>query len=324
MHNRIANFSKLYLAVITALCFPSSLAVAATGFSEHAFLADGISWIVTQQRTFHEHLITALRMFKVDGNSAAVGSLLVGSFLYGIFHAAGPGHGKIVLTTYLLTHPHKLSQGISIAAIGALCQGIVAIILVYGLLYLAEWIPRETNTAVLWSERTSYTLMALIGALLILKIVRQELNRFFLKTQTAALPNHNEHNIDGCGHNHMPSEEHMEQISGFFSVLSVVFAMGLRPCIGAVLVLVLAKTVTLPWAGAGAVIAMSAGTSITVAALAFLAVKVRRKAVSQITNRNLFFQVAVKCVTLIGGSTLIFIGASLLIGSFHTRHPLGL
>jgi len=116
-----------------------------------------------------------------DGNSAAAGSLLVGSFLYGIFHAASSGHGNIVLTTYLLTHPHKLSQGISIAAIGALCQGILAIILVYGLLYLAEWIPRETNTAVLWSERTSYTLMALIGALLILRIVRQELNRFFLK-----------------------------------------------------------------------------------------------------------------------------------------------
>jgi len=88
--------------------------------------------------------------------------------------------------------------------------------------------------------------------------------------------------------------------------------------------LVLAKAAALPWVGGGAVIALSAGTSITVAALAFLAVKVRRKVVSQITNRNLFLQVTAKCATLIGGSALIFIGASLLISSFHTRHPLGL
>jgi len=321
MSRKVIVFLKTIIAVLPVLCFSASLAVAA---NDPSLWADGINWMATQQRKLHEELIAALKMMTAEGSAAAAGSLIIGSFLYGIFHAAGPGHGKIVLTTYLLTHPHKLSQGIGIAAFGALCQGMVAIVLVYGLLYLAGWVPRETNSAVAWSERLSYLFMAIIGAFLILRILRQEISRYFLKTQSGALHSHDKHTAEDCGHSHMPSGEQLEQVSGLLSVFSVVLAIGLRPCLGAVLVLALAKAVTLPLAGVGAVIAMSTGTSITVATLAFLAVKVRHKVTSQITNKNPFWKIAVSGMTIMGGSILFIIGISLLSTSFHSRHPLGL
>ncbi|MBL4739854.1 MAG: nickel/cobalt transporter [Sneathiella sp.] len=324
MSYRVINFLKTYLISIIALCFSGSLALAATAATEPSLWADSVNWVLAYQKTFHNDLVTALKMMTAKGSSAAADSLIIGSFLYGIFHAAGPGHGKIVLTTYLLTHPHKLSQGIGIAAIGALCQGMVAIILVYGLLYLAGWVLREANSAVAWSERLSYLFMAIIGAFLILRIMRQEISRYFLKTQSAALHSHDKHTAEDCGHNHMPSSEQLEQVRGFLSVFSVVLAMGLRPCLGAVLVLALAKAATLPWAGVGAVIAMSAGTSITVATLAFLAVKIRHKVTSQITNKNPLWKMAASGMALMGGGLLLFIGISLLSASFHSRHPLGL
>ena len=67
-------------------------------------------------------------------------------FLYGVLHAAGPGHGKAVLTTYLLTHRQQLQRGIVMGISAAMLQGISAVVLVYGLIGLAGWLPRETES----------------------------------------------------------------------------------------------------------------------------------------------------------------------------------
>ena len=122
----------------------------------------------------------------------------------------------------------------------------------------------------------------------------------------------------------MPSGEQLEQIRDLRSAISVVLAIGLRPCTGAILVLVLARALTLPIAGVGAVLAMSAGTGIAVATLAFLAVRARQKAVAFTADKSPVWQVAANTAALAGGGLLIAIGISLLSASFYSRHPLGL
>ncbi|MEH6405495.1 MAG: nickel/cobalt transporter [Sneathiella sp.] len=324
MSRQLALFSMAFCSALLGVGLSVSDAVAAPAITEPTLWMELVSWISIQQRSLHQELVAALKMLKSEGSIVAAGSLIGGSFLYGLFHAAGPGHGKAVLTTYLLTHPHRVGRGVGIAVMGALCQGIVAVILVYGLIYLAGWLPRDTSAAISWSERLSYIFVAAIGIMLVLRIMRKTIRQFSPGGQGRASHNHHDDACDGCGHTHVPDEKQLDRAVGFFSSFGVVLAIGLRPCTGAVLVLVFAKAIGIPYAGVCAVLAMSAGTSIAVAVLAFLAVKFRNKAVSLIESRSPLWRIAANGVILAGGGLLLVLGISLLSASFYARHPLGL
>ena len=87
-----------------------------------------IATIINAQRKFHRRLADALTEIRNEGATAAAWTLIVTSFLYGVFHAAGPGHGKAILTAYLATHRQRMLRGILLAAAAAAVQGIVAIL----------------------------------------------------------------------------------------------------------------------------------------------------------------------------------------------------
>ncbi|USG63112.1 nickel/cobalt transporter [Sneathiella marina] len=319
--------NRITIALAMVLCLGilvNSPVYAVVGVSEPTLWTRSVSWIMAQQRAFHQELSAALNALADNGGMAATASLIFGSFLYGVFHAAGPGHGKAVLTTYLLTHPHRIGRGVGLAAVSAFCQGVVAIILVYGLIYLAGWVPRETSTAIAWSERLSYFLVAAIGALLVLRTLRQLFRRHFPDNKTTGSHSLDHNHGEDCGHSHMPSGEQLEHIHDLRSAIGVILAIGLRPCTGAVLVLVLARALSLPIAGIAAVVAMSAGTGVAVAALAFLAVSARQKASAMTAGKSVFWRLFGNGLTLAGGGLLLAIGISLLGASFHSRHPLGL
>lgn len=308
--------------------------------AEPTFWAQVITWVVEEQRAFHRELTVALKALTADGGLEAAWGLVLASFLYGIFHAAGPGHGKAVLTTYLLTHRQHFTRGISLAAAAALCQGLVAVILVYGLIYAAGWLPRETSAAVTWSERTSYLLVAAIGLLLLTRAARggYVLVRSKPATRTDAPggpdrgseheheehTHHAEHHACGCGHSHAPTAAQMDGSGDLRSMVGIVLSIGLRPCSGAVLVLVFAKALGLAWAGVGAVFAMSVGTAIAVAALAFLTVNARNWATSLVAHRGMGWMVAGSAVAFVGGAVILALGISLLVTSLAPAHPLGL
>ncbi len=279
--------------------------------AEPSLWSEMIGWIYVQQRAFHQELIDGLRSLTRDGGAAAAWTLISASFLYGIFHAAGPGHGKAVLTTYLMTHREQTKRGVLLAVVSAFTQGLVAIVLVYGLILLAGWLPRETSEAVSWSERASFALLTALGGYLIYRAARSGLKRW--RGQHAGC----------CGHSHAPSEEQIAATGSFRATLGVVLSIGLRPCTGAVLVLVFAQIAGLYWAGVVAVLAMSAGTAIAVAALAFAAVNARSFAGRLVASRGGSWMFSADLVALGGGVLLALIGYSLLLASFGPRHPLG-
>ena len=74
--------------------------------------------------------MSALLKRVAENPTRAGGSLLLFSFIYGVLHALGPGHGKVVITTWLATHPSKLKSGIALTLASSLLQGLVAIGLV--------------------------------------------------------------------------------------------------------------------------------------------------------------------------------------------------
>ncbi|EPY02390.1 nickel/cobalt transporter [Magnetospirillum fulvum] len=280
-----------------------------------------IAWILEQQRLFHRDLAQHLRALEAEG-SAAVGFTLIGvSFLYGVFHAAGPGHGKAVIATYLLTHESNLKRGILLAAASSLVQGLVAIVLVTGLVSLANGLEHDTNTAIRWSERLSFALLAGMGGLFAGRAAYDLVSR--LRPAPLQAIGHRHIHGPGCGCAHGPTPRQIEGAHGLKSTLGVLLSVGLRPCSGAVLVLALANVLELTGAGIAAVAAMSVGTAITVASLAVMTVKARQWTVTLLGGRSRRRWIG-PAVTLIGGLVILLLGLSLLIASFGPQHPLRL
>src|SRR3546814_20444821 len=91
-----------------------------------------IAWIFDQQRTLHRELAQDLRNLGSGGGEEAGLGLILASFLYGILHAAGPGHGKAVLAAYMLTHRERVARGVRLAAAAGHTQGLTALVPVYG------------------------------------------------------------------------------------------------------------------------------------------------------------------------------------------------
>ena len=279
------------------------------------------AWIRTKQREFHRSLTRELRTMR--GEDDVGWALVLMSFLYGILHAAGPGHGKAVLTTYLLTHPNRLRRAVTIGSLASLFQGFTALLLVYGLIGLVAWLPRETETATLWAGRMSFMLLAIVGLYLLTRAVFSVADGIHRWRRTGAADNHDHHGHGGhCGCRHLPSAAEIDTPGSRRVDAGVIFAIGLRPCSGAVLVLILASVMDLVWHGALAVLAMSIGTAMSIVTLAVLATKAREWAGGLVVHRSPAWGLAGGGVVILGGMVLLVLGLLLLKASFTTQSVL--
>jgi len=226
------------------------------------------------QTHFYRQLTGAVRAWQDDGGAAWV---LVGlSFAYGVFHALGPGHGKAVISSYVLANRQTARNGALLALLSALIQALVAIALVAVLAMVFNATAAAMNAATRWLELASYALVTALGAWLVwAKAIRP------LRARAAASPlGHDHHGHDhhghahdcGCGHAHAPEPERVAGPLDWRRAGSAILAVGLRPCSGALIVLVFALSQGFFLAGVAAALAMGLGTGLTVAALACLAV----------------------------------------------------
>ena len=103
-----------------------------------SFWEDPVLWVRDKQQEFYGAMSGALRDVRTDKPSAAAWTLMLLSFGYGIFHAAGPGHGKTVISAWLLATENELKRGILIAFLSSIIQAVVAIALVSVLLLVVE------------------------------------------------------------------------------------------------------------------------------------------------------------------------------------------
>lgn len=279
-----------------------------------------IAWIIEQQRQFHRALAGALRGVQEQGSPAAAWALISASLLYGIFHAAGPGHGKAVIAAYLLSQENHLWRGLRLAVAASFLQGMVAVVLIYGLVYGAGWLPHDARTTVTWSERISFVLLVVLG----LSLAARNLRSLAASWKRPAITP-----IGGglcsapsCSHVLVPNQRHLAQASGWRGRVAVMLSIGLRPCTGAVLVLALAVSLSLPWVGVASVAAMSAGTAVAVAVLAVLTVSARKWAFALLGRRAPGVERGTRLVAALGGGLIAALALSLLVNSFGPAHPL--
>lgn len=284
-----------------------------------AGLAGGPGWlsaffgqVSVWQTHFYRQLTAAVRAWQADGGAAWT---LIGlSFAYGVFHALGPGHGKAVISSYVLANRQTARNGALLALLSSLVQALVAIAMVAALALVFNATAAVMNQATRWLELASYVLVTLLGAWLVwIKAIRPLLRRrraaamatIAAPTPVASAPalkgaaalraiavrasaphgdaaapaqphdhahDHGHYDDCGCGHAHVPPPDQVAGPLNWRRAWSAIFAVGLRPCSGALIVLVFALSQGFFLAGVASALAMGLGTGLTVAALACLAV----------------------------------------------------
>ncbi|OOG25572.1 high frequency lysogenization protein HflD [Thioalkalivibrio denitrificans] len=292
-----------------------------------------MQWVLAKQRQLHRDLARGMEAVERAPTLANTLALILIGFLYGVFHAAGPGHGKAVITTYLLTHRQHMRRGLILSWASSLLQGFTAIALVLGVVVVAERMAREALGQVRTLELVSFALVAAVGAWLIMRALR---GLYRLRTPGHSAAHVHEHHADHdhdahacgtCGHAHHVTPEQAARSNSLGTMVGTVVAVGIRPCTGAILVLAVANMLGLWMAGVAAVVAMSVGTAITVSVLAILAVKARDWAgrATAVGGSSLAWQRTGQVVALMGGVLIFAIGASLFgAGLGAPVHPLGL
>jgi nickel/cobalt transporter (NicO) family protein len=248
-----------------------------------------VGWIMAQEAGFYRLLSGAIRAAKQSG--AAAWGLAGLSLAYGIFHAAGPGHGKMVIASYMLANERALRRGLVIAFGAALLQGFsaVAIVSIGAIVFKAT--AKHMTEAANAVEIASYAGIVVLGGALVygkgaallsawraapaVAVAAEGPARAFLADDCAKNHVHGK----GCAHFHAPDPRTLGAGFSWKTALVTMMAAGSRPCSGAILVLVFALAQGIFSAGVFAVVAMSLGTAITTAALASGAVFAKNAAV---------------------------------------------
>lgn len=300
MLRRVARIGLLLCAAVIAAAAtahaasPLGVGSAEPAFGTSGFLGGFLAWVNGHQQSFYRALTGALRTLRED--PSGMWMLLGLSFGYGVFHAAGPGHGKAVISSYMLANETELRRGIAIAFISSLLQGLVALLAVGAAYFLLRGSPITLTRATNAMEIASYALVAGFGGWMLVRKLR---NVRFSRTTTEALfagagssamqpsalrfqDNRTDHPYRAgrsarvcseCGMAHLPDPARLASPRfGAREAWSAILAVGLRPCSGAILVLTFSLLNGLYIGGVLSVLAMSLGTAITVSALAVVAV----------------------------------------------------
>jgi len=298
-----------------------------------------VGWVTAEQQKLQQKLAGAIRDLR-DGNPFYAALVLAGlSFGYGVLHAAGPGHGKTIITSYVVANEETARRGILVSFLAAAVQAITAIALV---LLLAVALNATGFELKAWSARletASYGFVALVGVWLLVRQLRALLSR----RAGSAVQDHGHDHAHGHNHthdhahhdhahhhddhehceacHHMPDLEKLAQPLNLKQLAAVVLSVGIRPCTGAIVVLIFALAQGLLWAGIAATFAMAFGTALTVAAIAILALFSRELAL-KLGGEGGRWGEAVWTVCGLGGSiTIILFGSILFLASLGPARP---
>jgi ABC-type nickel/cobalt efflux system permease component RcnA/ABC-type uncharacterized transport system substrate-binding protein len=305
------------------------------------------AWIAARQSEFYRSLTATLSDIKQNG--AAVWLLLAVAFLYGVFHAAGPGHGKAVITSYVLASGDSVKRGVAISFAAAFVQALSAIVIV-GVATLIIGATAQQMTGVTdWLEIASYAAIVLLGLWLLWSKTfgggHHHHHHHGPATAVAGHGGHREHGHHGHGHDHHRHNHHGDgellvrdldeaaaarraapapaatpapaaaPASGHWlaRAWSAILAVGIRPCSGAIIILVFALSQGLILAGVAATFVMALGTGLTVAILATIAVSAKGLAM-RFADAESGRGATVLRVVEIGGALAVLLFGVLLLG----------
>ena len=270
---------------------------------------------VLWQKDLHRQMTQLLQQVAEQPHQAGL-SLVIFSLLYGVLHALGPGHGKVVIATFLATHPARVKTSIRLTLLASLLQGSVAIGLVTVMLIILQTSSRQLHLSSFWLEKGSYLLVIGLGVLMGYRALRALWRA--LRPRPAPLfrafqPHHQHDAQCGCGHAHLPTPQQMQGSVSLKTQLLVVVSMGLRPCSGAIMMLLFAKVIGVYGWGVLSAAVMALGTALTISAIGVLVQQARSVAQRLAQPRETAgrARLLIPLLTLTGSLILIVAGLAL-------------
>lgn len=302
---------------------PLGIGTAEPSFNTGGFGGPFLVWVNYQQQTFYRELTGALSAMRSD--PWKLWTLVSLSFIYGIFHAAGPGHGKAVISSYMIANEIQLKRGILISFISSMLQAVTAILVVGAAYLVLRGTSISMTNATDFLEMISYLLVAGFGFWLLVRKARSLFTRSndhghsHAHTDVHDHAHHHHHETadfcEECGHAHIPAPHSLggERFS-LKEAFSAVLAVGLRPCSGAIIVLTFSLLNSLYLGGTLSVFAMAIGTAITVSTLAITAVSAKGIAVRVAGDGTLGVRVGY-AIEILGAFLVMALGIILFLAS---------
>ena len=269
-----------YLIVPVALACGLLLWFWASGGFDHL-----AAWAAGEQREFQNQIARSLRAARAE-QPQAVATLLMVCFGYGFFHAVGPGHGKVLIGGYGLGRRVAFWRLSAISVLSSLGQAVTAVVLVYVGVFLFQM---SRDSLVGTTERVmapiSYAAIGLIGLWLVVRALRS----FARRSKARAISIRDKHDHTGhscghehhhdhhdhhhhdkaddhglcsdCGHRHGPTAEEIANLGTLREALILIGGIAVRPCTGALFVLILTWQMGIAMVGIAGAFAMALGTA---------------------------------------------------------------
>jgi nickel/cobalt transporter (NicO) family protein len=279
-------------------------------------------WALGEQRSVQNALARAIRGVRA-GDGGALAALLTVCFSYGFLHAVGPGHGKVLIGGYGVARRVRMLPLMAIAFAASIAQAAMAVAIVAALFAVLGW----TREAVLGVSEdvmapVGHVLVGLVGAWLVWRGVARVWQQragqggpahahahSHAHSHTHSHDHQHIHDAD-CNHAHGPTLDEVTALTGWRDTAALIAGIAVRPCSGALFLLILTFQMGIAAAGIAGVFVMGLGTASVTVTIALLAVWSREGALATLSETRLAR--ALPVIEIAAGAVVIAIAAGML------------
>ena len=222
------------------------------------------SWLAANLKKLQDMMQEQMRMIKENGEFLAYSLFLGASFLYGLLHAAGPGHGKTLVSSYLLASKHRYSKALFMALSIGIVHTFSAFLLTLVIYFAFEIFFNAFFTNVAYYA-TKISALIIMGIVFYLAIKKYKATR----QKTPNIVSFSAHPFT-CGCSGCSSKSQSTD-------WGVVLGAGIVPCPGTVTIFIFALNTKAYMVGFLSAIFMSLGMSVIIAISAFATLFAKNK-----------------------------------------------
>jgi len=251
-----------------------------------AFLATAMAPV---QQSLNESLAAITRSLQGSRSLGGLLFVVLISLAYGMFHAAGPGHGKTIVSSYFLANNAKIRHSVAIGYLIAAVHSLAALSIVLVLYYLIRGIfSANIEVANHWIQLVTFAVIAVLGAFMLVGRIRGRHHHLHL-------------------HAHEPDEERGSAPGiTMKSLVGIAVPAGVIPCPGAVAVTLFALSLNMLAVSVLSVVSISVGMGITISVTGAIVILAKQGALRAAAGHGERGS-RLRRVVEVGGAALMFL-----------------